>query len=78
MRNCKRSKSTWATFKINIQKAFDKVSWIFLSQVLKTMGFLEHLRSLIMECIGTASAHILINGELTERFNLMAGLRQKS
>ena len=51
--------------KLDISKAYDRVEWGFLRQVMVRMGFHERWISLIMECISTVTYSILINGNPT-------------
>nr|GEY36084.1 RNA-directed DNA polymerase, eukaryota, reverse transcriptase zinc-binding domain protein [Tanacetum cinerariifolium] len=51
------------TFKIDIQKAYDTVSWDFMEQLLEHFGLHEKMRNWIMVCIRTVKFSININGE---------------
>nr|XP_009786491.1 PREDICTED: uncharacterized protein LOC104234592 [Nicotiana sylvestris]XP_016445207.1 PREDICTED: uncharacterized protein LOC107770414 [Nicotiana tabacum] len=62
--------------KIDLQKAYDSVEWIFLQQVMEEIGFPDRFIKWIMECIKTISNTVLINGESTEPFEAAKGLRQ--
>jgi len=48
-----------------MEKAYDRVSWIFLDMVLAKFGFGEVCRKYIMECISSPMFSIIINGEVT-------------
>jgi exonuclease III len=63
-------------FKVDFEKAFDSIDWRYLDAVLLKMGFPTLWRKWIKECIGTASASVLVNGSPTDEFNLERGLRQ--
>ena len=62
--------------KIDLQKAFDSVEWVFVEQILKEFGFPWKFISWIMSCITTVSFRIAINGKPSELFEGRKGLRQ--
>jgi hypothetical protein len=62
--------------KLDMSKAYDKVKWGFLKQVMIRMGFCDKWISLIMECISTVSYSLLINGEPTCHIIPTRGIRQ--
>nr|GEW49242.1 hypothetical protein [Tanacetum cinerariifolium] len=51
-------------FKVDIQKAYDTVDWMFLKEVLIGFGFHVKMVEWIMECVTTTSFSININGAL--------------
>lgn len=55
------------------QKAYDRIDWSFLRQVLLSVGFSNHLAGLIMDCTISTS---LWNGEKLESFQPSRGIRQ--
>ncbi|GKE98033.1 RNA-directed DNA polymerase, eukaryota, reverse transcriptase zinc-binding domain protein, partial [Tanacetum coccineum] len=63
-------------FKIDIQKAYDTVSWKFLEFILKCFGFHPIMINWIMVCLTTASFSVCINGEAHGFFKAGRGLRQ--
>ncbi|XP_010692677.1 uncharacterized protein LOC104905754 [Beta vulgaris subsp. vulgaris] len=65
-----------AALKIDMNKAYDRVNWIFLLKVLQAYGFPAHWITLIHQCISTVTYHILINGQVSEAFTPTCGLRQ--
>ncbi|GKV49874.1 hypothetical protein SLEP1_g56597 [Rubroshorea leprosula] len=71
----KRKKSTFL-FKIDFEKAYDKVSWSFLDYMMLRMGFCSTWRKWIRECLETSSVSILVNGSSTRQFSVSRGLRQ--
>ncbi|GJW84185.1 hypothetical protein Tco_0157330 [Tanacetum coccineum] len=63
-------------FKVDIQKAYDTVDWMFLKDILGGFGFHARLIGWIMECVTTTSFSISINGSLHGYFKGRRGLRQ--
>ncbi|GJV72568.1 polypyrimidine tract-binding protein homolog 2 isoform X1 [Tanacetum coccineum] len=63
-------------FKIEIQKAFNTVSWKFLNDILMGFGFHNTMIKWIMACITSTSYSINVNGELHGYFKGKRGLRQ--
>ncbi|XP_019267527.1 PREDICTED: uncharacterized protein LOC109244828 [Nicotiana attenuata] len=62
--------------KIDLQKAYDSVEWIFLEQVLDELGFPRQFTMYILECVKTVNYSILVNGKPTAPFDATKGLRQ--
>lgn len=62
--------------KLDLQKAYDRVSWKFIKTILLHLGFNETFSSWIFSCISSISFEILINGGKTASFKLSRGLRQ--
>ncbi|GKB74189.1 hypothetical protein Tco_0935601 [Tanacetum coccineum] len=63
-------------FKIDIQKAYDTVSWKFLNDILMGFGFHKTMIKWIMACVSSTSYSINVNGELHGYFQGKIGLRQ--
>nr|GEU89462.1 hypothetical protein [Tanacetum cinerariifolium] len=63
-------------FKVDIQKAYDTMDWLFLREVLVGFGFHERMIVWIMECVTTSSFYICINGSLHGYFKGKRGLRK--
>jgi hypothetical protein len=62
--------------KLDLQKAFDSISWEFLLEVLEAKGFGQKWRDWIACLLFTASTSIIVNGELTDPISHKRGLRQ--
>ncbi|GJZ14078.1 RNA-directed DNA polymerase, eukaryota, reverse transcriptase zinc-binding domain protein, partial [Tanacetum coccineum] len=63
-------------FKIDLQKAYDTVSWKFLRKTLEEFGFHEKMVNWIMQCVTTAGFTLNVNGERIGYFKGGRGLRQ--
>ena len=71
-----RRKKCGLVCKLDIEKAYDSISWEFLHQVLGKMGFGSWWLSWMKWCISTASFSVLINGSPASFFPSSRGLRQ--
>ncbi|KAM0840742.1 hypothetical protein ACQ4PT_059458 [Festuca glaucescens] len=72
----RQSKTPAIMLKLDIEKAFDTVSWEFLLAVLEARGFSQRCRDLIASLLASSSTKILVNGCLTEPIHHCRGLRQ--
>ncbi|KAL5553040.1 hypothetical protein UlMin_040441 [Ulmus minor] len=72
----KKGSKGWMGLKIDLQKAYDKLSWQFLGKVLKAFGFHPIWIHQVMTCISSARMSILLNGSSVHNFTPKRGLRQ--
>jgi hypothetical protein len=72
----RRCKKELLLFKVDFEKAYDSIDWSYLNEVMLKMGFPTLWRKWINECIGTATASVLVNGSPTDEFPMERGLRQ--
>ena len=63
MRNRRRGRMGQMAVKLDISKAYNKVEWEFLRQIMLKLGFAPRWVHLAMETLTTASYSVLINGE---------------
>lgn len=63
-------------FKLDLEKAYDRVDWDFLRNTLQVFGFPPVIISLIMHGIHTTDISLLWNGNKTPGFTPVRGLRQ--
>ncbi|KZV47065.1 hypothetical protein F511_11971 [Dorcoceras hygrometricum] len=61
---------------IDLQKAFDTVSWEFLREALHALCFSDIFIAWVMECVSTTSFSVMVNGQLQGLFQGRCGLRQ--
>lgn len=62
--------------KIDMAKAYDRVEWPLLFQILTAHGFCSRFIHLIAQCVGTTSFSFLINGSPFGMLKPSRGLRQ--
>lgn len=62
--------------KLDMSKAFDRVEWSFLRDILKDFGFSKHWYDLIHQCISTTSISIMLNGSSCKTYRPTRGLRK--
>uniref|UniRef100_A0A803QPG7 Reverse transcriptase domain-containing protein n=1 Tax=Cannabis sativa TaxID=3483 RepID=A0A803QPG7_CANSA len=72
----KKGKGGLMAIKLDMLKAYDRIEWHFLHEVLKGNGFDSGVCSLIMECVSSVSFSVLINGVPQKKFEPKRGLRQ--
>jgi hypothetical protein len=63
-------------FKLDISKAFNSVSWAFLIEVMKKMGFSTICYDMVSGLVATSSTRILLNGVPRDIIVHQRGLRQ--
>lgn len=76
LRSKKKNKTGCMVMKLDLEKAYDRVSWPFLEDTLVEFNFPSNLVKLIMFCVRNARSQILWNGEPLEAFQHTCGLRQ--
>nr|XP_016450378.1 PREDICTED: uncharacterized protein LOC107775192 [Nicotiana tabacum] len=62
--------------KLDMTKAYDRLSWLFLTKMLRKMGFPEAFIGLIFDLIGNNWYSILINGQPNRFFKSSRGFKQ--
>ena len=72
----KKVRGSNAVLKLDMAKAFDRVSWPFLMSILRAFGFGEQWIDRIWRLVSSNHFSLLINGESKGFFNSSRGLRQ--
>lgn len=62
--------------KFDLSKAYDKLNWCFIEQVLWELMIPPLLAKLIMSCVTSASFQVIFNGDLSNKFSSGSGIRQ--
>ena len=72
----RKTKPGLMAIKIDLQKAYDRVSCSFIHAVLLHLGFNEVFSNWILSCLTSVSFEVLVNGGKSESFKPSRGLRQ--
>ncbi|XP_061993910.1 uncharacterized protein LOC133711840 [Rosa rugosa] len=71
-----KGKKGFLVWKIDLSKAYDKLNWNFINQVLYELQIPDQLTKLIMHCITSPSFQVILNGDLSDKFSAGRGVRQ--
>ena len=72
----KRWKTGYMALKIDLEKAYDKLEWGFIRNMLLRINIPTKLIDVIMSCVSTVSTSILFNGEALDLIFPSRGIRQ--
>ncbi|CAE6176705.1 unnamed protein product [Arabidopsis arenosa] len=72
----KKGRKGWMLLKLDLEKAYDRIRWDFLEDTLIAAGLSGLWVPWIMQCVTGPSMSLLWNGERTESFKPLRGLRQ--
>ncbi|KAL5568871.1 hypothetical protein UlMin_025446 [Ulmus minor] len=72
----KKGSKGWMGLKIDLQKAYDRLSWQFLEKILKAFGFHPVWVHRVITCISTARMTLMLNGAPVHNFSPRRGLHQ--
>ncbi|KAK2634298.1 hypothetical protein Ddye_029090 [Dipteronia dyeriana] len=66
----------YMALKLDMSKAYDRVEWCFIEQLMLKMEFPDIWVRLIMGCVSTVTYSFKLNGEIVGKFRPTKGLRQ--
>ncbi|XP_019182124.1 PREDICTED: uncharacterized protein LOC109177267 [Ipomoea nil] len=66
----------WCALKLDMAKAYDKMEWTFLREMMSRMGFDQRWINLILRCVNTSRYKVNVNGDLSDFIIPTCGLRQ--
>jgi hypothetical protein len=72
----KKGKSPDCAIKLDMAKAYDRIEWTYLEEIMVKLGFARPFISLIMKCVISVSFRVKLNGRLSDSFLPSRGLRQ--
>ncbi|KAA3475230.1 Retrovirus-related Pol polyprotein LINE-1 [Gossypium australe] len=73
---CNRKGRKWMAVKLDLEKAYDRVSWDFINASLIAAEIPLFLRNVIMSAISSSTMQVLWNGVPTQKFKPNRGIRQ--
>ncbi|XP_019167321.1 PREDICTED: uncharacterized protein LOC109163057 [Ipomoea nil] len=72
----KKGKSGWMVMKIDLEKAYDKLSWDFIKDTVEDIGLNDTWTKRILECVSSPRLAVLVNRQKMEWFKPTRGIRQ--
>ena len=72
----KKGRTGYMALKIDLEKAYDKLEWSFIRDMLIRVNLPKDIIDLIMSCVSTVSTSILFNGEALDPIFPSRGIRQ--
>ena len=76
MKKHKTGKTGYIVVKLDMSKAYDRVEWAFLEEIMRKLGFEERWITLMMAFMKLVSYLMLVNGELKGLIRPSRGIRQ--
>ena len=71
-----RGRDGFMAMKVDLEKAYDKLSWSFIADTIHDIGIPDKLISVFMKCLTGTTMQISWNGDVSEEFRPSIGVRQ--
>ena len=71
-----KGRKGYMAIKIDLEKAYDKIEWSFIREMLIFFNFPASLIDIIMSCVSSVSTSLLFNGGCLNAFCPSRGIRQ--
>ncbi|XP_075087488.1 uncharacterized protein LOC142169519 [Nicotiana tabacum] len=75
--NMVKGKPANVVIKLDMAKAYDRVSWKYLLHVLRKMGFFEHFINMVWNLMSNNWYSVLVNGQSSGFFKSTRGVKQR-
>ncbi|KAH1031587.1 hypothetical protein J1N35_043761 [Gossypium stocksii] len=69
-------KKGFMVLKLDMSKAYDRVEWNFVQEIMLRMGFTQKWIDTIMKCMSTVSYQVVVNETIGKYFGPTKGLQQ--
>lgn len=76
LKHRKTGKQGFFALKLDMSKAYDRVEWDLLEEIMLRMGFDRRWVEMLMSCVRSLSFSVVVNGDITDEFKPERGLRQ--
>ncbi|XP_028765313.1 uncharacterized protein LOC114723286 [Neltuma alba] len=76
LKNKKKGKKIEMAVKIDMKKAYDRLEWCFIEEVMRKMGFGEKWIGWIMQCVTSASLNLVVSWKKVAGISMGRGIRQ--